>query len=85
MKQTATVKHTPGTCTIVLEKHVCKACKSLIAAAPELLKIVNALVDWWDENDGLTGPHAGSLFSDDRTWNDTVHDAIAKAEGRDHA
>lgn len=51
----------------------------LIAAAPDLLEIVCALVAWWDENDGQTGPHAGSMFDETRTWNDVAHDARAKA------
>lgn len=34
--------------------------------------IVNALQDWYDENDGRTGPHAGSMFDDVLTWNDVL-------------
>jgi len=34
-------------------------------------RIVNALINWFDEND--EGPHAGSLFEDtDLTWNDAL-------------
>ena len=50
----------------------------LIAAAPELLAIVNALVDWYDEHDGREGPHAGAAFDRDRTWNDAVHGVLGK-------
>lgn len=52
-------------------------------ALPELKAIIDRLIGWWDENDGLTGPHAGSMFDESRTWNDVIHAAIARAEGRE--
>lgn len=66
-----------GTTAPAAPDHVANA--RLIAAAPDLLAIVDALVTWWDDNDGMAGPHAGSVFDADldggtyRTWNDVVH------------
>lgn len=54
----------------------------LIAAAPELLALVNALQDWYDDNDGRSGPHAGALYDDNgQTWNDRVLYVLRRVQG----
>lgn len=42
------------------------------------VSVCNALVNWWDENEGTNGPHAGSMFDSERTWNDVVHTVTAR-------
>ncbi len=52
----------------------------LIAAAPEMLEIIQALYNWYELSDA--GPHAGSLlFEDDITLQAHLAAAIHKAKG----
>lgn len=54
----------------------------LQAPAPQpvdALSIVRALRAWYDENHGTTGPHAGSLFDADRTWDQAITAVLQRA------
>lgn len=64
-----------------IDAETCKANAHLIAAAPELLKLIEQINDWYGENGGPLSWDSIGLTEDDVSVRYLLKRAIAKARG----